>query len=53
MATINLNDGDFSYFGNITGANDSDLDNLYMETGDGLLGIAYDAIIENAKGGHL
>ena len=36
---------------NITGVNDNDLDNEHLLNGDGLLGIAYDCIIENAKGG--
>ena len=51
IASINLNAGSFSSFGNITGPDDTDLDNQYMLDGDGILGIAYDAIIENAIGG--
>ena len=51
VASINLNDGEFSCFGNITGPDDTDLDNRYLLDGDGILGIAYDAVIENAIGG--
>ena len=50
-ATIDLNHGAFSSFGNITGPNDTDLDKPYMQDGDGLLGIGYNVIIENAIGG--
>ena len=50
-ANIDLNDGAFSSFGNITGPNDTDLDKPYMQDGDGLLGIGYNVIIENAIGG--
>jgi serralysin len=51
IASINLNAGSFSCFGNITGPDDTDLDNQALLDGDGILGIAYDAIIENAIGG--
>ncbi len=51
VASINLNPGTFSKFGKISGPDDPDLANLYLNGGDGLLGIAYDCIIENAKGG--
>jgi VCBS repeat-containing protein len=51
IASINLNAGSFSSFGNITGPDDIDLENESMLDGDGILGIAYDAIIENAIGG--
>ena len=50
-ATIDLNDGAFSSFGNITGPNDTDLDKPYLQDEDGLLGIGYNVIIENAIGG--
>ncbi len=50
--SINLDQGSFSYFGGISGVDDSDLANFNsFASGDGLLGIAYDCIIENAKGG--
>ena len=51
IASINLNAGSFSCFGNISGHDDTDLDNPYMKDGDGILGIAYNAVIENAIGG--
>ena len=52
VASIDLAPGNFSFFGNITGTNDDDLDNYpFLEAGDGLLGIANDCVIENAKGG--
>jgi serralysin len=51
VASINLNDGEFSSFGNITGPDDADLDNQWLPDGDGILGIGYGVIIENAIGG--
>ena len=51
IASINLNDGEFSCFGNISGPDDTNLDDFYLSDGDGILGIAYDAVIENAIGG--
>ena len=51
IAVIDLNSGSFSYFGNISGVNDSDLASDNWSAGDGLLGIAYGATIENAIGG--
>ena len=49
-ASIDLNDGSYSYFGKISSQSDTDLASTFS-AGDGLLGIAHDAIIENAKGG--
>ena len=49
-ASINLNPGNYSFFGKITSQSDTDLDSAFG-AGDGLMGIAYDCIIENAKGG--
>ena len=50
---INLNPGTHSFFGKITSTADSDfadgIDDLGV--GDGILGIAYGAYIENAEGG--
>ena len=40
----------YSFFGKITSQSDTDLDSAFG-AGDGLMGIAYDCIIENAKGG--
>ena len=51
IASINLNDGEFSFFGNITGPDDPDLENYHLYDGDGILGIGYDVLIENAIGG--
>ncbi|MDC1035419.1 M10 family metallopeptidase [Alphaproteobacteria bacterium] len=51
IASINLNDGEFSCFGNISGPDDTNLDDSRLSDGDGILGIAYNAVIENAKGG--
>ena len=52
IAAINLNAGSFSYFGAISGVDDTDLkSDSVWSAGDGLLGIAYDAVIENAIGG--
>ncbi len=50
VANIDLTAGSYSFFGNITSHSDSDL-GLDLGAGDGLMGIAYDVIIENAKGG--
>ena len=49
-ASINLNSGSYSFFGKISSQSDIDLYSAFG-VGDGLMGIAYDAIIENAKGG--
>ena len=51
IASINLNAGTFSCFGNISGPSDSDLGSNSWSAGDGILGIAHNVIIENAKGG--
>ena len=51
VASINLNAGNFSSFGNITGPDDTDLDNTNLQDGDGILGIGYNVLIENAIGG--
>ena len=55
VASINLNDGEFSFFGNITSVSDPDLNGWnnesYFLDGDGILGIGYDVLIENAIGG--
>ena len=52
---MNLNDGEFSFFGNITSVSDPDLNGWnnesYFLDGDGILGIGYDVLIENAIGG--
>ncbi|MGB0343172.1 MAG: M10 family metallopeptidase C-terminal domain-containing protein [Parvibaculales bacterium] len=51
-ANINLGAGSFSFFGKITGLDDDDLATFNgLSAGDGLLGIAYDCLIENATGG--
>jgi serralysin len=51
-ANINLGAGSFSFFGDITGLDDDDLATRNgLSAGDGLLGIAYDCLIENATGG--
>ena len=50
-ASINLNGGSFSCFGNITGVDDPSLKGDNWSAGDGLLGIAYNSVIENAIGG--
>jgi hypothetical protein len=51
VASINLAAGGFCFFGDITGTGDADLlDNLFAD-GSGLLGIGYNVVIENAKGG--
>jgi hypothetical protein len=49
-AAINLTAGGYSFFGKITSQSDTDIDSVFG-TGDGLLGIAYGATIENAIGG--
>ena len=51
IASINLNGGSFSCFGNITGVDDATLKSDSWSAGDGLLGIAYNSVIENAIGG--
>jgi uncharacterized protein YjbI with pentapeptide repeats len=51
IASINLNGGSFSCFGNITGVDDLALKGDNWSAGDGLLGIAYNSVIENAIGG--
>jgi len=51
VASINLNAGSFSCFGNISGPDDSDLGSNSWTAGDGILGIAHNVVIENAKGG--
>ena len=55
IASINLNDGEFSCFGNISSVSDPDLNGWsnesYFLDGDGILGIGYDVLIENAIGG--
>ena len=51
IAAINLNAGAFSCFGNISGPSDSDLGSNSWSAGDGILGIAHNVVIENAKGG--
>ena len=51
IASINLNGGSFSCFGNITGVDDPTLKSDSWSAGDGLLGIAYNSVIENAIGG--
>ena len=52
-ANIDLDAGAYSFFGDIRERErerDTDLDDPFS-SGDGLLGIAYDCVIENAKGG--
>ena len=51
VALIDLNDGEFSCFGDISGPDDTDLDNTWLNDGSGILGIAHNVIIENAIGG--
>ena len=50
---IDLVDGHYSFFGSITSISDSDLHDhdLSLVSGDGILGMAYNAMIENAIGG--
>ncbi len=55
-AQINLGSGAFSFFGIIDSLSDTDLNgkgsgSTAWDSGSGLLGISYDAIIENAIGG--
>jgi len=50
IAAIDLRDGNYSFFGKISSQSDSDLSSVFG-AGDGLLGIAKNAIIENAIGG--
>jgi len=51
VASINLAAGGFCYFGNITGTDNVGLANATFTAGSGLLGIGYNVVIENAKGG--
>ena len=51
IGAIDLNPGSFSCFGNISSVSDTDLASNNWSAGDGLLGIAYNATIENAIGG--
>jgi hypothetical protein len=57
MATIDMRPGAFSYFGHITHTSDADLGRntaggeRAIEAGSGLLGIAYNTLIEKAFGG--
>ena len=51
IGAIDLNPGSFSCFGNISSVKDTDLASNTWSAGDGLLGIAYNANIENAIGG--
>jgi serralysin len=46
---IDMNEGQYSYFGGITSTADSNIPT--MAAGQGVLGIAYGAMIENVKGG--
>ena len=50
IANIDLDAGAYSFFGDISSQLDTDLKGAFS-SGDGLLGIAYDCVIENAKGG--
>ena len=50
ISSINLNPGSYSFFEKISSQSDPDICSTFS-VGDGLMGIAYDAIIENAKGG--
>ena len=50
VAAIDLRDGNYSFFGKISSKSDTDLKSVFG-AGDGLLGIAKNAIIENAIGG--
>ena len=53
IANINLNPGEHSFFGEITSISDTDFENKdnALGVGDGILGIAYGSLIENAIGG--
>ena len=51
VASINLAAGGFCYFGDITGTDNVGLANATFTAGSGLLGIGYNVVIENAKGG--
>ncbi len=52
ISYIDLNDGTLSYFGDLVDDKHSDTKlEGELDAGDGILGIAFDAIIENAYGG--
>ena len=51
VSSIDLNPGSFSVFGRVTGPDDPLLDDTWLNNGDGILGIGYNVVIENAIGG--
>ena len=51
IARINLNQGSLSYFGALQSLDSPLLTDGYFGAGTGIVGIAYDTIIENATGG--
>ena len=50
IGLIDLSPGAYSFFGKTSSQSDTDLYSIFS-AGDGFIGIAYDCIIENAKGG--